>query len=104
MIVNGEVYKTDLIIFPDEVLPNWWRKSGHSLCKEDLKEILNNKPDILVVGRGALGMMQVPDNIEKELQERDIEVIAKKTSEAVKVFNAMIEKGRKVAGGFHLTC
>ncbi|GAG30651.1 unnamed protein product [marine sediment metagenome] len=104
MKVEGTEYRTDLIVFPDRVRPNWWRRQGHSLAVEDLDDVLVFKPEVLVIGRGASGLMEIPASIEKVLQEKGIELIAKNTGQAWGIFNEQIEKGRRAVGAFHLTC
>ena len=104
MKVNGIEYTSDLIIFPDKIRSDWWRKQGHSLAIEDLDDVLDFKPEVLVVGKGASGLMEMPASTEKLLQQAGIEVLAESTGRAWALFNEQIEKGRKVAGAFHLTC
>ncbi len=104
MKVDGTEYKGDLIIFPDKIKPDWWRKKGHSLAVDDLADVLDFKPDVLVVGKGASGMMNVPAETEKFIQDQARVLIAEKTSQACQIFNEKIEKSTKVAGAFHLTC
>ena len=41
MLINGKKYNSDLIIFRDYIYDNWWRKEGHNLCFDDIKEIIN---------------------------------------------------------------
>lgn len=104
MKVDGAEYRRDLIVFPDKVRSNWWRKEGHSLAIEDLDEVLAFKPEVLVIGKGASGLMKVPASTQETLQEQGIEVIAANTGQAWRILNEQIEKGRKVIGAFHLTC
>jgi hypothetical protein len=61
MKVAGREYKSDLIVFPEKVVSNWRRIEGHSLVIEDLDEVMEFKPDVLIVGTGAEGMMAVPE-------------------------------------------
>ena len=58
MKVDGAEYTADLIIFPDRIRANWWRKQGHSLAVEDLDDVLGFKPEVLVIGKGASGLME----------------------------------------------
>ena len=104
MKVGDTEYTGDLIVFPDRVKTNWWRKEGHSLAMEDLDDVLACRPDVLVIGKGASGLMEVPASIKKTLKEEGIEVIAANTGQAWGIFNEQIEKGTKVVGAFHLTC
>ena len=104
MKVDGTEYRTDLLVFPDRIRPNWWRRQGHSLAVEDLDDVIGFKPEVLVIGKGASGLMEIPASTKKVLQEEGILVIAKNTGQAWGLFNEQIEKGRKVVGAFHLTC
>jgi len=36
VIVDSKEYTGDVIIYPNRVRANWWRKAGHSLCIDDL--------------------------------------------------------------------
>lgn len=103
MIVDGEKYDKDLLIFPDKVKPGWWRKEVHSLAMEDLREVVDCKPEVLVVGRGALGLMTIPMAVRTMLDQMNIKLVDGKTEEAVHLFNEFTKKGKRVAGAFYLT-
>ena len=102
--VDGTEYTGDLIIFPDKIKTDWWRKQGHSLDPDDLADVIEFKPDVLIVGKGAYGIMNIPAETEKFVRDRGIELIAENTSRACKIFNEKTQKGAKAAGAFHLTC
>lgn len=104
MTVKGKTYTTDLVIFPDKIKSDWWRKEGHSLVIEDLDEVIDYNPEILVVGKGVSDYMDVSTSTIDTLKEWGIEVIDKDTDSACKLFNEYIKKGKKVVGAFHLTC
>lgn len=104
IVINGQKYNKDLIVFPNEVKTNWWRKDGHSLCLEDLIALEDIKTDFLIVGIGSAGVMKVPSGVIQELKQKEIEVIVLKTPEAVEEYNRLAKEGKHVAGAFHLTC
>ena len=104
IVINGQKYNKDLIVFPDEVKTNWWRKDGHSLCLEDLTALYEIETDFLVVGIGSAGIMKVPSDVIQELKQKEIEVTVLKTPEAVEEYNRLAKEGERVAGAFHLTC
>ena len=58
--VDGRSFQSDLIIFPDHIQENWWRQTGHRLDRDDLQNVLADKPDLLVIGTGYYGRMDVP--------------------------------------------
>ena len=104
MKVDGAEYRGDLIVLPDRVRSNWWRKEGHNLAIEDLDDVLACEPDLLVIGKGASGLMKVPASTQETIQQHGIEVIAANTGQAWRIFNDQIETGKRVVGAFHLTC
>ncbi|RLF20081.1 MAG: hypothetical protein DRZ82_03505 [Thermoprotei archaeon] len=104
IVINGKIFNRDVIIFPDRIIDNWWRKEGHSLCMDDIRDVLTYNPEILVIGTGYYGLMRVPEDVIKSLRERGIEVHVAKTKEACRIFNELIEKGKRVVAALHLTC
>ena len=103
IIIDGKTYTTDVILYADMVDSSWWRKEGHSLYKEDLPGIVKAKPDILIIGTGNMGVMQVSESTIKYFEGQGIEVRVAKTGKAVEIFNEL-SAGKKVIGAFHLTC
>ena len=103
IIINGRRYATDLIVFPDMVKEGWWRKEGHNLRIEDLDEVIQDKPEVLIIGTGYSGLMKVPAETREYVESKGIELIAQRTTEACKTFNSLI-KSRKVVAALHLTC
>lgn len=103
IIIDGKRYSSDVIIFPDRVRGSWWRKEGHSLCKEDIEEIIAEKPEVLVIGMGDSGLMQVPAETREYIESQGIELIVKRTEEASKTYNELSPLKRVIAA-FHLTC
>lgn len=106
IMINGKKYTKDLIIFPEKILDNWWRKEGHVLNVEDLKEIFEQKtkPEMLVVGTGYYGIMKISSEVNEILKAQAIKLIAQPTKEACQTFNKLLETNKKVVGAFHLTC
>jgi len=101
--IDGQVYTSDVIIYPGHVDPSWWRKRGHSLCPDDLRDAVAASPDVLVIGTGAYGAMQVPDATRRWVEEQGIEFVAMKTKAACEEYNRRSGNARVVAG-LHLTC
>ncbi len=101
--IDGEEYSNDVIVFPDHVESNWWREQGHSLVMEDLKTVMDSAPQTLIIGRGAYSRMDIPDPTRQALEQAGIEVLSESTSDAVKLYNELREKGDVIAA-LHLTC
>jgi hypothetical protein len=104
MVINGKSYNSDCIVFHNSVNASWWRKNGHELSIEDIREIIEKeKPKAIVVGKGKYGLMKILKETEDYLKEHSIEIHSGKTDEAVKIYND-VSKDKKVVGFFHLTC
>lgn len=105
IVIAGKPYDFDLMICGEELYQKWWRKEGHSLCLEDLEWILDRTPEILIIGKGSVGCMEVPIDLVEELGKRGIEVRIAKTGQAVELYDEMARKEtRKIGAVFHLTC
>jgi len=104
IVIDGKLYTRDLIITPTRIKPNWWRKEGHELCLEDIKDVLEEDIEILVVGTGYSGLMRVLPEVYEEAEKRGIRIIVEKSAEACKVYNKLASEGKKVALAIHLTC
>ena len=102
--INGKRYTNDVIVFSDRVKDNWWRKEGHQLQIEDIEAVVNEKPEVLVVGTGYYGLMKVPAETVEFLKSKGVELIAQKTRDACTTYNRLVESGKKVIATLHLTC
>jgi hypothetical protein len=103
LVVDGRAYNRDVIILPERIIPNWWRKEGHALLSVDLEDILAARPGLLVVGQGAQGQMRVTAEARQSLELAGIDLVAEPTERACETYNALCEK-KVVAAALHLTC
>jgi len=68
IVIDGKKYSSDVLIFPDRVRDDWWRKTGHELCLEDIAVVMTENPEVLVVGSGDSGLMKVLPEVEQAAQ------------------------------------
>jgi hypothetical protein len=102
VVVDGEEQTRDVIVLPDRTVTNWWRARGHELTLADLADVLEELPEILVVGTGAYGRMRpYPETLE-QLRQRGIEVEALPTGDAIRRYGEL--DPRRVAAALPLTC
>ncbi len=103
IVISGKKYTSDVIIFPDKVKGSWWRKSGHQLCLDDIAEVITEKPEVLVVGIGASGLVRVLPEVKRAVDAQDIKLIAETTDKACNKYNQLCHS-QKVVAALHLTC
>jgi len=101
--VGGRQYTADVIIFPDRVKDNWWRKSGHQLCLEDIADVMAESPEVLIVGTGASGLVEVLPEVRHAADAQGIKLIVEATDKACHTYNQLCRSQRVVAA-LHLTC
>ena len=104
IVVDGQICNSDIKIVRDKLVPDWWRKSGHTVAIEDVQDILDSDSTILVVGKGQPGYMRVTESLKEHLNKNDIELIVEQTSDAIKIFSRLMQEGKRVSGGFHVGC
>jgi len=105
VVVDGVETTRDVIVLPERVVPDWWRRNGHSLAMEDLDEVLDELPERLVVGCGYAGRLEPDPAVVDALAERGVKVEALKTPEAVARYGELeAENPAAVAAALHLTC
>jgi hypothetical protein len=103
MIVDGHAYTNDLILYPDSIQTSWYRQKGHGLSINDISEVIERKPDVLVVGTGASEQLHISEETTQKLLDFGIEIVAAPTDRAVKYYNRLKSKKHTI-GAFHLTC
>ena len=104
MVISGNTYSTDLKIINGQVIPEWWRKSGHVVNLDDVADIIKAKPHYLIFGTGIGGHMRINEQVKLKLESLGIILIEEPNSKAVEIFNQMLDEGKNIAAGFHLTC
>jgi hypothetical protein len=103
--INGQTFASDVVIFPDRVEKNWWRSDGHRLIPSDLPSLPEEKPEILVIGQGIYGCMEISEVFIKYVKDLHIELLAGRTDHAIEIYNNKWSMGnRKLIAAIHLTC
>jgi len=104
LVINGKSHTDDLMIRPDgTILEPWHRKRGHGVSMDDLRELIDFSPEVIVAGTGMSGGVKPDKDLERGLLKRGIEFIAGPNEEIIDVFNELARE-KRVGAGFHLTC
>lgn len=104
IVIQGRSYSSDVIIAGDRVYGDWWRREGHKVSLEDIRETVEREnPEVLVVGTGYNGLVKVLPETERFLSSKGVKLVAEKTEKACEVFN-QLTKSKRVVAALHLTC
>ena len=104
IVIDGQIYSSDLIIFPGRVDASWWRAKGHELAEVDLESVLADPPEVLVVGTGRYGRLSVLPDTERVLTEHGVQLVAQPTKVACQMYNEQVQAGKRTIAALHLTC
>ena len=102
LTVDGQEHTRDVIVLPDRVVSDWWRREGHSLAMEDLDEVIDELPGRLVLGVGAQSQLRPDPAVIEALERRGVQVECLPTDAAVRRYGELDE--RRTAAALHLTC
>ena len=104
LVINGKTYNSDLVIYPDgHIVDAWYRKKCHGLSSDDINQLIESEPDIIIAGTGVSGMVKPEQGLEEQLQQKGIEFISAPNQKAIEIYNELSSK-RRVGACFHLTC
>lgn len=103
IVIDGQTFRNDLLLWPGQIKSDWWRRESHLLQLEDVAEALAAAPQVLVVGCGVYGRLEVDPALAQHLKAQGIELMAQPTPEAVRSINDLAGK-RRLAAALHLTC
>ena len=82
----------------------WQTLEGRKLEFKDVNKLLEEEPEVLVIGTGAGGLLKVGEEIRKYVMDwsvgnrKKIFLYVEKNTEAIKKINEAIEQGKKVCG------
>ena len=84
-----------------------WNETGTSHSPgvqiADVEELLDAGAEVVVLSRGMVGRLQVPEETVEALEERGVDVHVLRTEGAAERYNELAEEER-VGGLFHSTC
>ena len=101
IIINGRRYEDDVIISWDGEVTD--RKKTHMFSKDEVQNVMMKSPEIIIIGTGTGGLAKIDPAVEIATKLEGIELIIKKTPEAVEDFNKLSRR-RKVVAMLHITC
>lgn len=99
-LINGTVYEYDIKIINNKI-KKW---HNHNMSKEDILDLVEAKPELIIIGTGAYGVIKVSKDIKELIKAKGIKLIIEKTEQACEEYNKAEKKGINVAAIFHGTC
>jgi hypothetical protein len=102
-IIKGKTYKCNVELV-GETVKEHRHLDNHELNLDDFTDLINAKPEIIIIGTGAYGVVKPPKEILEFIEKQGIKVIVEKTGTACKTYDSLLKQGKKVAALMHNTC
>ena len=102
IIINGKSHE-DIKICNKKIIP-WHYIEHHTVTLQDVIEIFETKPNYLVIGIGASGLVTVKQEVIDYAKKHNIKLIIEPTAKAVQEFNKLEKENKKVGAILHATC
>jgi hypothetical protein len=100
--IAGKNYTGDITIIDGKV--GKWDREDHILYVDNVEELVDAGPEYIIIGTGAFGALNVPNDVQTYIEGEKIKLIVTKTSKACEEFNKLAKQGKKVAAILHGTC
>lgn len=100
----------DILISGDKVEERDYPKleeffgTSHEIGKWEVDKLFENEPQVILIGTGWAGVVNVPNVIKEDAQKKNLEYLEYKSKKAVKEYNKLVAKGLKVNALIHSTC
>jgi hypothetical protein len=109
--IDGVTYKQDIYINVDGSITTRKKELSRSISKGhtvlgplEIQLLLDQKPDTLVIGQGQRGILPMPEESKKLLEESKAILLMDKTPIVIHLLNTLFKEKAKVAAILHLTC
>lgn len=109
IVVKGREYKQILAV-GEKVFERDSEKlhqlfgTTHQIGDWETEELLKGKPEVIVIGNGWDGILEVSEELRTKSEELEIEIKILRTPKAVEEFNQLVEEGKRVNALIHTTC
>ena len=79
-------------------------REHHELKIKDIKEILEINPEIIIIGTGNSGYLEVPSELKDLIRMRRINLVIDKNTNAISQYNKALIQQKRIGAIFHATC
>ena len=102
-IIDGKTFLGDIKIMNARVR-YWSTRDKHVVFMKDIKDIIEYNPEVLIVGTGNSGYLEIDNNVRNFLVQNKIKLFMDKNTPAIDKYNQLVSENKKVAAIFHDTC
>lgn len=98
LIIDGVVFERD-----EKKLEELFGTT-HQIGGWEIERLLEGNPEIIIVGTGQSGALQVEEMFLERMRKADVKIITAITPEAMKIYNEKAKQDKKINALIHTTC
>ena len=102
-VIDGKRFDSNVKIIQGKAVKCRYFEN-HIIELNDFFDLVDQKPEYIIIGTGAYGVVRVPDEIKEYIEKAGIKLIMEKTGDACKTYNDLIKNNKKVCALLHNTC
>lgn len=109
IIIDGKKYQQVLIVGDSVEERDSQRleklfNTTHKIAEWEINSLLKENPEMILIGTGQDGMLEISKDLLKKAEKAGIEIMADFTSKIVEIYNEKIKAGKQVNALIHTTC
>ena len=99
--IDGKDYYSDVVV--------WWDGKielvvkTHQFGMNELLNLLKKNPEMVVVGTGIEGCVEILEEVTQEMENRELMLFVENSRNALEIFNALVSEGKKAVAFIHVT-
>lgn len=107
--INGQDYKQVLVVGEeieerDTARLNELFGTTHRIGDWEIEKLLSNKPEIIIIGNGQSGVLEVTSEVEEKFKTAGVDLRILLTPEAISEFNKLYQEDKRINALIHTTC
>ena len=102
-IIDGKTFDSNVKLIQNKAVKCRYFEN-HVIELNDFTDLVDKKPEYIIIGTGASGAVRVPAEIKEYMEKAGIKLIIEKTADACDTYNDLIKKNKKVCALMHNTC
>lgn len=109
VVINGRSYGDVLVVGEDIKERDDSRLdrelgTDHLIGDWEVERLLSNNPEIVIIGAGTDGDLQVTPEVGEKFKKAEVKLIILTTHRAIREYNSLIKMGKRVNALIHSTC
>jgi hypothetical protein len=92
--IDGKLVEDDIKLLGTRL--RYWECRNRTVSLKDVNDIFAFRPELVIFGLGAGGLISVADQVKDALHDKNIRFVEKKNADACTLYNDALKEGKSV--------